>query len=131
MSKPRYFLPFRRIGNKKAIIFLHGLLGEVGVWTPMAKLLLSDPALADWDIFSLGYRTTVLFQPFTEEPSLENQCELLYTNLVIPPIALYESLAFVAHSAGGLVLQRALVNFDDVLQRTTHTFFFGTPSTGS
>jgi pimeloyl-ACP methyl ester carboxylesterase len=131
MVKPRYFLPFRRIGNKKAIIFLHGLLGEVGVWTPMAKLLLSDPELADWDIYSLGYRTTVLFQPFSEEPSLENQCELLYTNLALAPIARYESLAFVAHSAGGLVLQRALVNFDDVLLRTTHAFFFGTPSTGS
>ena len=131
MAKPRYFLPFRKIGNKKAIIFLHGLLGEVGVWTPMAKLLLADEDLANWDIFSLGYRTTVLFHPFSEEPSLENQCELLYTNLVLPPIARYESLAFVAHSAGGLVLQRALVNFDDVLQRTTHAFFFGTPSTGS
>lgn len=131
MTKPRYFLPFRRIGNQRAIIFVHGLLGAVGVWTPMAKLLLDDPDLADWDIFSLGYRTTVLFRPCSEEPSLDNQCELLYPNMILPPIAEYESLAFIAHSAGGLILQRALVDFDDILRRTTHAFFFGTPSTGS
>lgn len=131
LSEPRFFLPFRQTGNRKAIIFLHGLDAKVAVWTPMAKLLMADPELAGWDMYSLGYRATLQPTLLWEGASLDNQSEQLYTNLVLPPVSEYESLAFVAHSAGGLVLQRALIDFDDVLQRTSHVFFFGTPSTGS
>src|SRR5262249_12068234 len=42
----------------------------------------------------------------------------------------YDALAFVAHSMGGLVVQRALVISPELRRRTTHLFMFGTPSAG-
>jgi pimeloyl-ACP methyl ester carboxylesterase len=42
----------------------------------------------------------------------------------------YRRLAFVAHSMGGLVVQRALVSYQDLRNRTSHVILFGTPSGG-
>jgi hypothetical protein len=42
----------------------------------------------------------------------------------------YRRLAFVAHSIGGLVVQQALVAYEDLLNRTSHVVMFGTPSDG-
>jgi hypothetical protein len=42
----------------------------------------------------------------------------------------YKRLAFVAHSMGGLVVQQALVSYEDLRNRTSHVVLFGTPSGG-
>ena len=55
---------------------------------------------------------------------------MLTTQASIDPLKRYRSLALVAHSMGGLVVQRALVDDPELANRTEKVVLFGTPSAG-
>lgn len=130
-AQKQYFFPFRKTGNKRAVVLVHGLGEKVETWADFAKLLMDDRALNDWDVYSLGYLSKLRIELFSKASSLANQAEYLYANLILPPVGKYESIAIVAHSVGGLLVQQVLVDFPEVLARTTHLFLLGTPSEGS
>ena len=46
------------------------------------------------------------------------------------PLSQYRSVAIVAHSMGGLVVQRALLDDPDLIPRISHVILLGTPSGG-
>jgi hypothetical protein len=100
-SEQQYFLPYRRSKNRKAIIFVHGFAENVSVWAAFAKLVMADPELRSWDLFSLGYRSSIAFDWFSSRSSLAIWSNVMKTNLELPPIKDYVRLAFVAHSTGG------------------------------
>src|SRR5262245_39290513 len=87
---------------KKAVVFVHGFNGHGDdTWDRFPGLL--GTALADWDIFTLGYAST--FQPdvagvWSADPELPIIAKMLRTEIEIAPFAHYESLAFIAHSMG-------------------------------
>jgi tetratricopeptide (TPR) repeat protein len=93
----------------------------------------TDPALNDWDILSLGYGTSMLpdiRSIWSADPDVPILATHLRTRLDMAPLAPYRSLAIVAHSMGGLVVQRALLDDHDLVPRVKHLLLFGTPSNG-
>ena len=117
---------------RRAVVFLHGFSGDRDdTWNRLPGLL--GTVVADWDIYTLGYATT--FHPdflgvWYADPDLPILATMLKTQASIDPLRRYRSLAVVAHSMGGLVVQRALVDDPELADRTEKVVLFGTPSAG-
>ena len=117
---------------QRAVVFLHGFSGDRDdTWDRLPSLLGS--VVADWDIYTQGYATT--FRPdllgiWSADPDLPILATMLNTQAQTDPLRRYKSLALVAHSMGGLVVQRALVDDPELAERTDKVVLFGTPSAG-
>lgn len=124
----------RRDGIERAIVFIHGFSGDfANTWASLPTLIGSEVALHDWDILSLGYSTSLLpdiRSVWSADPDLPILALHLSTRLDMAPLAQYRSLALVAHSMGGLVVQRALLDSPELVPRVKHLVLFGTPSKG-
>jgi pimeloyl-ACP methyl ester carboxylesterase len=122
----------RNENKDRAVIFLHGFTGNRDdTWDRFPGLL--GTAISDWDIFTLGYATTLLpdiVGIWSADPDLPILSTMLRTQLEMPPFKDYGSLALIAHSMGGLIVQKALVQDPQVAQRVRHVLLFGTPSGG-
>ena len=111
---------------------MHGFSGDRDdTWDRLPSLL--GTVVADWDIYTLGYATT--FRPdllgvWSADPDIPILATMLTTQASIDPLSRYRSLAMVAHSMGGLVVQRALVDDSELANRTDKVVLFGTPSGG-
>jgi pimeloyl-ACP methyl ester carboxylesterase len=114
-----------------AIVFVHGFTGDRRTtWRNIPELLQAEPGLAGWDLFGFGYESKRRFD-ILKLWSADAKLEEIATALASPPeIGGYARLAFVAHSMGGLVVQRALVKYPDLRRRTSNVILFGTPSAG-
>jgi pimeloyl-ACP methyl ester carboxylesterase len=123
---------FRSNGLDRCVVFLHGYSGSRDdTWDRFPGLLGS--ATPDWDIFTVGYATTLLPDVvgiWSADPDLPILAGLLRTQLVMRPLERYQSIALIAHSMGGLVVQKALVDDDALGKRVRHVILFGTPSGG-
>ena len=119
--------------NSSAIAFLHGFTGTASkTWDTFICRVLEDGRLAKWDIYSIGYqsRLTVDLPIWTADPKLD-VCALGFrTKLMHPPLERYEAVAVVAHSMGGLVVQRAILDNVALRDRISHLVLYGTPSGG-
>ena len=117
---------------ERAVVFLHGFSGDRDdTWDRLPGLL--GTAVADWDIYTLGYATTFLpdfLGVWSADPDLPILATMLKTHAHIDPLRRYRSLAVVAHSMGGLVVQRALVDSPELAGRTEKVVLYGTPSAG-
>ncbi len=119
-------------GADRAVVFLHGYSGDRNdTWDRFPGLL--GTHIDGWDIFALGYATTV--QPdvvgvWSADPDLPILAGLLRTRMTVEPLSRYRSVALVAHSMGGLIVQRALVDEPALAERSSHVVLFGTPSGG-
>ena len=111
---------------------MHGFSGDRDdTWDRLPGLL--GAAVSDWDIYTLGYATTVLpdlLGVWSADPDIPILATMLTTQASINPLSRYKSLAVVAHSMGGLVVQRALIDDPKFAERTDKVILFGTPSTG-
>ncbi|HKS43066.1 MAG TPA: alpha/beta fold hydrolase [Blastocatellia bacterium] len=120
--------------NKTAIVFVHGYGGDPKkTWGNFPDLLKNDARLNGWDIYSVGYTTGFWFDLigiWKADPDLDALALMLRTIANLSPLDEYKQLAFIAHSMGGLIVQRALVEYDELTQRVSHLFLFGTPSNG-
>lgn len=121
--------------NKKVcIIFVHGFKGNpTTTWGRFIEFLDKNYHLKKWDIFSLGYPTSLtcdLVGIWSADPSLISLADRLRTAANLPPLDSYESIALIAHSMGGLIVQRALVDDEEFSEKVSHVFLFGTPSGG-
>src|SRR5262245_41533639 len=117
-----------------AVLFVHGFGGNPrSTWGNVPKFISDNPRMSGWDIFSVGYPTRLIFDIvglWSADPDLATVAKGLYTVTSIPPFKDYRVLALVAHSMGGLVVQRALLDHRDLRKRVSHVFLFGTPSAG-
>ena len=117
---------------ERAVVFLHGFLGDRDdTWDRLPGLL--GTAVTNWDVYTLGYATT--FRPdflgvWSADPDLPILATMLTTQASLDPLRRYKSLALVAHSMGGLIVQRALVDDPWLASRTDKVILFGTPSAG-
>lgn len=121
-------------GNKAAIVFVHGFGGDaITTWGQFPALLAAEPALSSWDIYSVGYSTSLSFDiagVWSADPAIITAGGLLTTHTSVPPLDGYDALAFLAHSMGGLLVQRGLLSEPSLRRRLSHLMLFGTPSAG-
>jgi pimeloyl-ACP methyl ester carboxylesterase len=66
---------------------------------------------------------------WSADARIEELANMLHTALTSRE-APYNAIALVAHSMGGLVVQRALVDYAALREKTSHVVLFGTPSSG-
>ena len=134
MAEQAILKALRNNQTSNAIVFIHGFGGDPSTtWGQFPDFLMEDPALDGWDVYSLGYSSKLApdFRGlWSGNPSIDTIANYLYTRAYAGKLERYKALVFIAHSMGGLVLQRALMNRDDLLRRTSHVFLFGTPSNG-
>jgi pimeloyl-ACP methyl ester carboxylesterase len=120
--------------NQAAILFIHGFSGDaVATWGEFPGLLSAEPGLQGWDIWSLGYPTRLrldLVGLWSADPPLVSLADLLRTHAQDGRLARYQALALVAHSMGGLIVQRALVDDPTFAGGIDQVILFGTPSAG-
>jgi hypothetical protein len=96
-------------------------------------LLIESPALDGFDLFSLSYRSGLfpnVHGVWTGDPDLQTLATFLQTVCAHPPLARYKALVLLAHSMGGLVVQRALLDQPALASRTSHVLLFATSSNG-
>ncbi|UYG07161.1 tetratricopeptide repeat-containing protein [Halomonas sp. M4R1S46] len=123
----------RNVGGRAAIVFVHGFHGDVvATWASFVMQLLSDNRLNDWDVYSAGYPTNLSIDLpiWTSDPEIRLIAAGLATKLKHTPLDQYGAVALVAHSMGGLVIQRAILDCEELGQRLTHVVLYGTPSAG-
>ena len=99
----------------------------------LCELAAREGGHVHWGVYSLGYNTSMmpdLRGVWAGNPDLARLSEYLRTTLSLDPMDRYANVALTAHSMGGLVAQRALVDDEDLAVRTTHLTMFGTPSGG-
>src|SRR5262245_55820139 len=109
------------VGNKVAIIFMHGFMGDVRkTWAHFPDLLSADARIKDWDIYSLGYPSSYWMDVlgiWKANPDIPAIATTLRTAAALPPLQPYGSLILIAHSMGGLAVQRVLVDDNDFAPR--------------
>ena len=134
MNQGPRLIEHRRGHRSAAVILLHGFGGDAAeTWGDFPKLLAAQAALQNWDIYSIGYSTSLAFDIagiWTADPTIITLGGLLETVTDVPPLDGYQSLAIIAHSMGGLLLQQALVTNRGMRARVSHVLLFGTPSAG-
>ncbi len=125
---------YRNNKKKAAIVFIHGFgQNSQNTWGRFVDLLGEDRKLSQWDIFLVGYKTNMLLDVaglWSASPPIDRLARFLHTAATNPPLDRYKTAAIVAHSMGGLVTQRALVDYPDLRERVSHFVCFGTPSGG-
>jgi pimeloyl-ACP methyl ester carboxylesterase len=137
-------VPIRQIeGNEAVVAFVHGFGGKAETtWGSFPDYIAEDPELADWDLVSLGYTTNLLAQLgmslnilkrvfWSQHPGIQTLadglCTLFDSDQRLRP---YRAVALVAHSMGGLVAQRAVLDDPTLRTRTRKVVCYGTPSAG-
>jgi pimeloyl-ACP methyl ester carboxylesterase len=122
----------RNNGRDRAVVFVHGFTGtRDDTWDRFP--LLFGSATPDWDIFTIGYATSLLpdiLGIWAADPDIPIVSTMLRGHLGLLPLQRYASVSVVAHSMGGLVVQQALVEDPALAARVRHVVLFGTPSAG-
>lgn len=120
---------------KVAVVFVHGLFGTTdGTWTNgngirFFDLLKSAPGVGDKiDTFAFGFTSTMLQSGSLDVRQAANWLE---ESLVNKKVWDYDTVVFVGHSMGGLVVMQELINHPDRLPQAPLAVFFATPQEGS
>ena len=117
----------------RAIVLIHGFSGEShSTFGMMPAFLAGTPKLYDWDIHCFGYPTALrpdVTGVWAADPDLKTLSDYLVAALQDLTFKRYSKLALVAHSMGGLIVERALLD-GSFLARISHIIIFGAPSNG-
>ncbi len=120
--------------QSRALIFIHGFSGAADATFGMLPAFVAgNPNLYEWDIYCFGYPTSLspdVSGVWSADPELDTLAGYLATQIQTTRFARYHELALVAHSMGGLIVQRAVLDSADVADRVRHMLLFGTPSNG-
>ena len=132
MGEPTTF-SIRDEKQKQGIFLIHGFSGDAHeTFGLLPAFLAGNPQLYQWDIHCFGYPTSLkpdFSGVWSADPDVATLAGFLVTKMGLPKFARYERIALVAHSMGGLVVQRALLD-GGLGARATHVALFGTPSNG-
>jgi pimeloyl-ACP methyl ester carboxylesterase len=120
--------------NPAGMVFVHGFSGDaLKTWGKFPDLLKAERRLEGWDVYSLGYHTGLSLDVvgiWRANPGLAMLAGLLVARAALAPLKRYRSLALIAHSMGGLVVQRAILDSPELRSRVGYVLLFGTPSSG-
>lgn len=133
-EKPELIEHRKTENNPAAMLFVHGFSGDpTKTWGNFPRLLIGEKRLNSWDVYSLGYHTGLSLDVvgiWRANPGLTSLSGLLATRAALEPLKQYKSLALIAHSMGGLVVQRAILDDLGLRKRVGYVLLFGTPSAG-
>jgi len=120
--------------QRAAILFVHGFTGGgATTWSNIAPRVVRDSRLAKWDCWTMTYATSWLpdIKGFwSADADLGVIARALGTHLGLATLAHYQTWVLIAHSMGGLVVQKTLVDNEDIAAKTHAVILFGTPSGG-
>ena len=118
-----------------AIIFVHGFSGQA--WKTFGKIpdfLSEDERMEGWDMFPFGFSENVDPKLGKEVFASISDIDRISENLsaaIKYKFGKYKRIAIIAHSLGGLVAQRSILNLNSYHRdRLSHVILFGTPSNG-
>jgi len=133
-TKPEVLHSIRNRNRDQALIFVHGFGGDIAVtWGRLPEFLQQERQLDEWDLFSIGYPSNLTFDLpglWSADPDINAIGRRLRSLAEFPPFNRYRALALAAHSMGGLVVQRAIVDDEAFARRLVNVILFGTPSLG-
>lgn len=118
-----------------AVLFVHGFSGEsANTFDAIQHYIMEDPEMLGWDMFPLGYSENVKPQMgkgiWASVEDIDRVADYLSASIK-HKYNKYKRIAIVAHSLGGLSVQKALLELEkNDLDRITHVLLFGTPSNG-
>jgi len=134
VSKGETVEPWERSEGNNLLLFVHGFSGESDTFGKTPLMLQSDSNFDGWAMKSLGYSPVV--QPKLGKDiwgailDVDKIAVFLKTSITYK-FKDYDRIAIVAHSLGGLVAQKAILELDnDNRNRISHLILFGTPSNG-
>ncbi len=120
--------------NTQVIVFVHGLFGKAdSTWTcPKGQswphLIASDGAFNSANLYVASYPTPYVGNRMTIDEIVANLKNRLDGDGVFSK---HKKVVFVAHSMGGLVVQRLLLTYRDLAKQIPFIYFFATPSSGA
>lgn len=118
-----------------AILFVHGFSGEASEsFGKIPEFLSKEEKLEGWDMFPLGYSNTMNPEMgkniWASKTDLKINIDYLKTSMKYK-FGKYKRIAIIAHSLGGLIVQRAILDMDKTLrEKISHVFLFGSPNNG-
>lgn len=121
--------------SNNVILFLHGFSGDSATtFGNIPQYIKEDDRLNGWDMFSVGYSSNQMpslgIGIWAAIPDITKLADFLNTT-IHNQFVKYKQIAIVAHSMGGLVVQKALLELDAASRnRITYLLLFGTPSNG-
>lgn len=125
----------RNDGKERVIVFVHGIYGSAaGTWTcprtglTWPKMLLSDKAFDNADIYVAQYPTNFTGNLMSIDDQVGNLMNRLEGDKVFSK---HNEVVFVAHSMGGLIVQRLLLTHHDLAPKVRFIYFLSTPQEGS
>ena len=125
-------MEYRNEGHERTLVLVHGIAGETA-WQPLARQLTVRRELQEWDIHSFEYvakwKPRWLRFRLARSPDLGRVADAFVTHCR-STLNRYSSFAILAHSAGGLVAMRALLDSEWLRKRTSHVVLLGTPTGG-
>ena len=127
---------FRESDNSKNLmLFVHGFSGEASdTFGEIPAFLMNSEAMDGWDLLPLGYSKNI--QPEKGKnvwASIDdiNRISDYLQSAIAHRFTKYHRIAIIGHSLGGLAVQEAILQLDDVnCKRISHVILFGTPSNG-
>jgi pimeloyl-ACP methyl ester carboxylesterase len=127
---------FRKTENaNNVILFVHGFSGDAhNTFGKIPELFSQESRLDGWDMFPFGFNANVNPEMGKDVWATVKDINRVSDNLssaIKHKFKDYDRIAIVAHSLGGIVTQRAILNLDDYNRdRISHVLLFGTPSDG-
>lgn len=132
MNSPTKIIIRQSNDNEKAILFVHGFSGNgEHTFGLLPAFVAGDRELSDWDVYSLNYPSSLspdLSGVWRADPNLTELSNYFRESLT-ESFGRYRKLALIAHSMGGLLVQRGFLDLHD-RARVSHILMFGTPSAG-
>ncbi len=123
-----------KIGNRAAVVYVHGFTGSgSGTWKDLGPRISGHAQLGGWDSWSITYAGSWLPDVggiWSADAGLDILALRLSADLSKGTLERYDALVLIAHSMGGLVVQKTLVDHPTIAERTRAVILFGTPSAG-
>ncbi len=133
MSQAPAKIWIRKTQSSKLILLIHGFGGAADkTFGLFPAFLAGDSNFAAWDIATIGYPTSLspdFSGVWSADPDLASLAGYLDGLINDIDYQSYQDITLMAHSMGGLIVQRALLN-GGITDRIRHAILFGTPSGG-
>jgi pimeloyl-ACP methyl ester carboxylesterase len=122
------------MANRAAVVYVHGFTGSgSGTWKDLAPRISGHAQLGGWDGWRITYAGSWLPDVsgiWSADAGLDILALRFSTDLSKGTLERYDALVLIAHSMGGLVVQKTLVDHPSIAERTRAVILFGTPSAG-
>jgi hypothetical protein len=125
--------PFGGPSHDQAFVFVHGIYGDAySTWQNKKgerffDFMKSDEVYKNSDFYVYGFPSEIFAPSFTIDDVVKNMRNRLLHDKVLE----HKTIIFVAHSMGGLIVQRYLLAYREDAKKVPLIFLYSTPSEGS